>query len=142
MLQHIATYLTMDTALDLIELVFWPLFWIVTYVCLLALVWTAIEEFDARLRRGQPRIAPVSGRRKLGALLLLAGALGLALDTALWKTAVGDLGHAVELLKAHLHGAHDAKEEALLVLSTLSILVADLGSLLFLGAAPLDQPPQ
>ncbi|HXF54610.1 MAG TPA: hypothetical protein VNK52_10860 [Hyphomicrobiaceae bacterium] len=142
MFQHIATYLTMDTALELLELLFWPSFWLLTYVCLLALVWTAMEQLHARLTLGQTGFAPVSGRRKLGAVLILAGALGLGLDTALWASAVGDLGRAVELLKAHIHGAHDVREQALLVLSTLSILVADLGSLLFLGASPLDQPPQ
>lgn len=125
-------YVNVETIGQVSESLFWLILWLVSYVCFLALLWSALEELSTRLRLGQPSMRSVSTRQKFGVGLLLVGVMGLAVDSVLWTALFGDLGRGVGLLMAHMHGAQSFEELALLVLSTIFILVADIGSLLFL----------
>jgi hypothetical protein len=128
-------YVTVELIGHTLESVFWPFVWILTYVCVLALLWAAIEQLYACVRHGQP-IGPASSRQKLGLALILVGVLGLAVDSAVWAALIGDLGRGVGLL-THIHDAQDLRELALLALSTISLLVADIGSVLMLDMPAL-----
>jgi len=127
-------YLTAENALEAFEFLFWPALWIVTYVCVLALV---IDQFGRLFPQADPAEYAIGARgqgRKRGLRLMGLGVLGFLACSAVWTALFGDLGRELALLAAHLHGAHDYREVAVLSISTLSILVADIGSILFLDS--------
>lgn len=130
-------YITWENLLYVLESFFWPIFWTVTYVCCIALVFTTVGRIYRRATSG--REAAVFGGplwAQPGGSLMLIGAVGVATCAVLWLVIFGDLGRGVGLLIAHIHGTHDYRETVLLLVSTVSMLVTDIGSLIFLDHVP------
>jgi hypothetical protein len=127
-------YLTTQNALEAFEFFFWPAFWTTTYVCAVAL---AIDQLGKFFFRGTPApraAGPSRMKRMSGVLLMALGGLGLIACAAVWTALFGNPEQALALLIARIHGAEDDREVVVLAASTLSILLADIGSIVFLDA--------
>jgi hypothetical protein len=138
MWEFLSEHLTIENGVFLLESLFWPALWTVTYCCALGLLVSTVQGLYRRAAyRTAPAMASAPSSGNNGVYLMVAGVVGVIACSIVWEVLFGDLSRAGTLLVAsHLHGTQDYREMILLILSTLSVVAADIGSLIFLDQLP------